>query len=199
MPFSLLCLPFVVPFVTLNLCLPWTVQRTIVLNRIGLWCCWLAHQTYTSCTAPLNSDNDRICSLSTFFAFHHQWSRDDRPYLSAFQKQFWCRNKYKNEILAGEIGSNWKGEVHPMHWMVSGRQWERFNICSYTKIAQKMCTNRGGRGTITGTARKYELGMTFLQERSKRRVGNSFGATFKRSGTAWVVNGHSSWFTTGTS
>ena len=144
MPFSLLCLPFVgfvVPFVTLNLCLPWTVQRTIVLNRIGLWCCWLAHQTYTSCTAPLNSDNDRICSLSTFFAFHHQWSRDDRPYLCTFFGYFWCSNNYRTEDLAGEIGGNWKLEIQAMHWMVFGRQWGRFDSCSYTKTTFGMCTN----------------------------------------------------------
>lgn len=47
----------------------------------------------------------------------------------------------------------------------------------------------GQMAAITGTARKYELGMTFLHERSKRRVGNSFGATFKRSGTVgWLMD-----------
>ena len=45
--------------------------------------------------------------------------------------------------------------------------------------------------TNLGTVGKYELGMSFFNGRSRCSEGNSFGATFKRPGTSWVVNGHS--------
>ena len=68
---GLLCLPFVLLAECVNLCLSWTVERTIDLNGIDLWWCWMVDQTYTCCIGPVNCDNYRIFPPVTVFPFQH--------------------------------------------------------------------------------------------------------------------------------